>query len=73
MDDMLLIGLAAAVAVILVLLVAVTARREAPRPDDVPGDGLATSTEGMKICPSCGMGNLWTERSCSACGAPLKG
>ncbi|HYO44706.1 MAG TPA: hypothetical protein VES19_16015 [Candidatus Limnocylindrales bacterium] len=34
---------------------------------------IAVSTEGMKICPKCGMGNLWTERRCSACGNGLKG
>jgi hypothetical protein len=34
---------------------------------------FAVSTEGMKVCPKCGMGNLWTERRCSACGDPLKG
>ncbi len=34
---------------------------------------IAASTEGMKMCPKCTMGNLWTERRCSACGASLKG
>ena len=34
---------------------------------------FAVSTEGMKICPKCGMGNLWTERTCIACGGELKG
>jgi hypothetical protein len=47
----------------------VTARRPASSPDG----GLAVSTEGMKICPKCGMGNLWTERKCSACGNALRG
>ena len=28
---------------------------------------------GHKICPKCGMGNLWTERTCISCGGPLKG
>jgi len=32
---------------------------------------FAASTEGMKRCPSCGTGNLVTERSCSACGKRL--
>lgn len=45
----------------------------AARPTTDPDDRLATSTEGMKICGRCGMGNLWTERRCSSCGADLKG
>ncbi len=67
--EMLLLGLAAAVLVILAMLWAVTSRRS--QPDS--GPDLATSTEGMKVCPRCGMGNLWTERNCSACGEPLRG
>jgi hypothetical protein len=65
----LLLVLAIAVLVILSLLGILTARRPSPEPDS----GLATSTEGMKVCPKCGMGNLWTERQCSACGSPLRG
>jgi hypothetical protein len=34
---------------------------------------FAASTEGMTMCPKCGMGNLWTERRCSSCGTRLKG
>jgi hypothetical protein len=34
---------------------------------------FATSTEGEKRCPECGMGNLWTESRCIACKAPLRG
>ena len=33
----------------------------------------ATSTEGEKRCPSCGMGNLWTSRNCISCKARLPG
>jgi preprotein translocase subunit YajC len=33
----------------------------------------ATSTEGEKICPKCGMGNLWTDRNCISCKARLPG
>jgi hypothetical protein len=35
--------------------------------------GMATSTEGMKVCPKCAMGNLWMERTCINCGTRLKG
>jgi hypothetical protein len=33
----------------------------------------ATSTEGMKRCPSCGTGNLVTDSTCSTCGKRLPG
>ena len=37
-------------------------RRESP---------FAVASEGMKRCPSCGMGNLVTDSDCSSCGARL--
>lgn len=33
----------------------------------------ATSTEGSKRCPSCGMFNQWTDRDCLSCGRKLPG
>jgi hypothetical protein len=39
-------------------------RRESP---------FAASTEGEKRCPDCGMGNLWTDDHCVACGTALSG
>lgn len=33
----------------------------------------ATSTEGQKRCPSCGMFNQWTDRNCLSCGKKLPG
>ena len=33
----------------------------------------AVATEGMKRCPSCGMGNLVTDATCSNCGKRLPG
>ncbi len=57
----------------LLLFVSIWGVATARRPSSDPGEGLATSTEGMKICPRCGMGNLWTERNCSACGNALRG
>lgn len=57
----------------LLLILAVWGVATARRPSTDPDDRLATSTEGMKVCPKCGMGNLWTERNCSACGNPLRG
>jgi LPXTG-motif cell wall-anchored protein len=32
---------------------------------------FATSTEGMKRCPKCGVANLVTDDHCSACGRRL--
>lgn len=57
----------------LLVVVSVYGILNARRPSSSPDSGLAVSTEGMKICPKCGMGNLWTERKCSACGNALKG
>jgi hypothetical protein len=34
---------------------------------DVKGH-FAVATEGMKRCPSCGMGNLVTDATCVSCG-----
>jgi hypothetical protein len=34
---------------------------------------FAVSTEGEKICPHCGMGNLWTDTRCVSCRRPLPG
>jgi hypothetical protein len=34
---------------------------------------FATSTEGMKRCPSCGTGNLVTDSNCLNCGKRLPG
>jgi hypothetical protein len=34
---------------------------------------FATSTEGERRCPHCGMGNLWSDARCISCGKPLPG
>ena len=64
-------------ALVVALVVALAALgRIAIRPN-VAAEGaespIATSTEGMKVCPKCAMGNLWTERTCINCGTRLKG
>jgi len=33
---------------------------------------FAASTEGETRCPSCGMGNMWTDATCISCGARLR-
>jgi uncharacterized protein (DUF983 family) len=74
MDQMVLLLLALAAAVAVAALAIAASRRDTAERDAGPADApLAVSTEGMKVCPRCGMGNLWTERTCSACGSALKG
>ena len=46
-------------------------RRAEPKPPDV--SPFAGSSEGMKRCSHCGMGSLWTNDRCTACGAMLPG
>jgi hypothetical protein len=68
MNDPALLALVTAAIVGLLAVVAILRRRSAA--DDNP---LASSTEGEKVCPRCGMGNLWTDRTCISCGASLRG
>ena len=69
MDSTQLLVAAIGLLVIISILGLATARR----PASDPTGGLATSTEGMKVCAKCGMGNLWTESRCSSCKRPLRG
>jgi hypothetical protein len=68
---LLLIAIAAGVAIVSVL--AIRRRERAASTPSATESPFAVSTEGMKICPKCGMGNLWTDRTCISCKAPLKG
>jgi hypothetical protein len=43
-------------------------RSTATDPPDLP---FAASTEGMRRCPNCGVGNLVTDFTCSNCGKRL--
>ncbi len=69
---LLILAVAAIVAIGAVLIIRDRMRRDdrETTPVDSP---YATSTEGMKVCPRCGMGNLWTDRTCISCGSALKG
>jgi hypothetical protein len=73
MDQTLIVVLALAIAVLLGAVARIIARPEAPVGQAAAESPIAVSTEGSKVCPKCGMGNLWTERTCSACGIALKG
>ena len=69
---LLILALAAIVAVGAVLIIRARMRRDA-RADTPVDSPFAVSTEGMKVCPNCGMGNMWTDRKCISCGSALKG
>jgi hypothetical protein len=65
---LILVG-AAVVGIVAIVLMLERSRRQATEAD--LADRFAASSEGEKRCPSCGMGNLWTEDQCVACGAKL--
>jgi uncharacterized protein (DUF983 family) len=74
MDITLLLGLMIAVGIAVMALLLIRARMQRDESETVPPESpFATSTEGMKVCPKCGMGNLWTDRRCVSCGTALKG
>jgi uncharacterized paraquat-inducible protein A len=74
MDQLLLVLLVLAAALAIAAVLLSRARRRAEMAALGPPESqFAVSTEGMKVCPKCGMGNMWTERRCSACGTSLKG
>lgn len=63
-----LLVLAAGIAGIAGILASLSIVRRYRRPRE---SRFAASTEGSRLCPSCGMGNGWTERTCNTCGADL--
>jgi hypothetical protein len=68
-----LLLLALAVIVALAAVGVMRAHPTTPTTPDGSDSTLGVSTEGEKVCPKCGMGNLWTDRSCIACRTPLRG
>lgn len=73
MDQTSLLVLVVAIVTATVALGAIATRpRAAPRGAGADSP-IGVATEGMKVCPGCGMGNLWTERRCSACRSELRG
>ena len=65
-----LIGIAA----VGILAVVTILRRDRVKAEEASRESpFATSTEGMKRCPSCGTGNLVTDSTCSSCGKRLPG
>ncbi len=67
---LILVG-AAVVGIVAIVLMLERSRRQAGEAQRA--DRFAASSEGEKRCASCGMGNLWTEDRCVACGAKLPG
>lgn len=69
--QLLLLIAAATVGIVATLL---TLRRQRLDRDKADRESpYATSTEGSKRCPSCGMYNQWTDRDCISCGRKLPG
>lgn len=63
--------LAAAIGIAAVVLIL---RRDRVKTEETTRETpFAVATEGMKRCPSCGMGNLVTDDTCSSCGKRLPG
>ena len=68
-----LLALLIAVAVLALAIGLIANRQRRERRDATGESPFGTSTEGEKRCPKCGMGNLWTDRTCISCGARLPG
>lgn len=68
-----LLLLLASFGVLALALVTIRRRQRLEREAATRESPYATSTEGEKRCPNCGMGNLWTDRNCISCKARLPG
>jgi hypothetical protein len=73
MDQVYLLALVVAIAIVMVAVARIMTRTATPTRQAASESPIAMSTEGMTVCQKCGMGNLWTERRCSSCGANLAG
>ena len=72
MDDLTLLALGGAAIVGLLAALILLRHDQQVEAADVEGH-FAVSTEGMKRCPHCGMGNLVGDATCSSCGKRLPG
>ena len=73
MDQTFLLALVVALVIALAALGRIATRPVSPSGQVAGDSAMGVSTEGMKVCPKCAMGNLWTERTCINCGTRLKG
>jgi ribosomal protein L32 len=69
--QLLALVVAASIGILSTLVILRRQRRDTEAADR--SSPYAVSTEGMKRCPNCGVGNLVTDRDCSACGRRLPG
>jgi hypothetical protein len=70
-QELLLVALLGACAVAFLALL-IRIRREQGESDDSTRESpIAMSSEGVKLCPSCAMENLWTDTRCLRCGKHL--
>jgi hypothetical protein len=60
--------LVACMGILATLVILRRQRRELESSGESP---FAASSEGEKLCPQCGMGNLWTDVNCISCGKRL--
>jgi hypothetical protein len=68
-----LLILVIAFAVLVISVLVIQRRQRADRASRTGEHEFATSTEGQKRCPHCGMFNLWTDRNCISCKRRLPG
>jgi hypothetical protein len=73
MDQTFLLALVFALLIALAALGRIATHTPTPSGQAAGEIGVGVSTEGMKVCPKCAMGNSWNERTCSSCGTKLKG
>jgi hypothetical protein len=73
MDQTFLLALVVAFVVALAAIGRIATGSTSTSGQAAPDTGIGTSREGMKLCPKCSMGNMWTERTCISCGTRLKG
>ena len=69
--QLLLLITAAAVGIVATLVM--LRRQRHDREAETAESRFAVSSEGQKRCPSCGMYNIWTDRTCISCGKKLAG
>jgi hypothetical protein len=70
-QQLLVLGIAVVVVILAVLVI--QGRRRRDHDAETQESPYATSTEGEKRCPNCGMFNLWTARDCVSCHRRLPG
>ncbi len=69
-QQLLALVLSATLGIVALIAILRRQRRDRTPPPESP---FGVSTEGEKICASCGMGNLWTSARCVSCGGRLAG